>query len=225
VGCRRLGTRPYRLRRPIAGPDWPTITDHTAVVYIVGAECEDGAIDPPGIHVHGFFGEEFNSDQARELASALLEAAAEVDRWTETTQPGEDLSPAERRDIRRRDRQPAAAVCVAVFVGLSAGYTLVGVVLAYPWFFVPLLIVAAAVWIDRRNRRRAAIVAWADLEHHALMRQFLPAPAKMRGNQLVGADNLAAQRYMVEQHGKVAKRMLRPGADHWSPTEPIPTRS
>jgi hypothetical protein len=47
----------------------------------------------------------------------------------------------------------------------------------------------------------------------------------MRGNQLVGADNLAAQRYMVEQHGKVAKRMLRPGADHWSPTEPIPTRS
>lgn len=41
------------------------------------------------------------------------------------------------------DRHPVAAALLA----LSAGYTLIGVILAYPWFFVPLLVVAAAWWL------------------------------------------------------------------------------
>lgn len=53
------------------------------------------------------------------------------------------------------DRHPAAAVVFA----LLAGYSLVSVILAYPWFLVPVLVVAAAVWVDRRNRKQAALVA------------------------------------------------------------------
>lgn len=63
------------------------------------------------------------------------------------------------------DRHPVAAILFA----LPAGYTIIGVILAYPWFFVPLLVVAAAWWVDRRNRRRHAIAARADHEHRALM--------------------------------------------------------
>jgi len=83
-------------------------------------------------------------------------------------------------------------------------YTLTGVILAYPWFCVPLLIVAAAVWVDRRNRRRAAIAARADHDHR----------------QLIARAVLAAK----PRHDRPARRNVsrRPaGADHWSPTQPI----
>ncbi|OQZ87675.1 hypothetical protein BST11_26865, partial [Mycobacterium alsense] len=59
---------------------------------------------------------------------------------------------------------------------LPAGYTLVGVVLAYPWIFLPLLVVVAAFWVDRRQRRRAAIAARADHEHRKLMARAILAP-------------------------------------------------
>lgn len=90
------------------------------------------------------------------------------------------------------ERHPVAAVLLA----LPAGYTLIGVILAYPWFFVPLLVVGCALVVDRRMRQRAAIAARADYEHRALMaRQLaqLPAPVVPR----------------------------RRAADHWSPTEPM----
>src|SRR4051794_15743058 len=42
----------------------------------------DNVIDPPAVHIDGAVGN-LNSDQARELAAALLEAAAECDGWAE----------------------------------------------------------------------------------------------------------------------------------------------
>jgi hypothetical protein len=71
------------------------------------------------------------------------------------------------------DRHPAAAVCAAVFGGLPALYTLAGIILAYPWFFIPVLIVVCAVVVDRRMRRRAAIAARADHEHREMMSQAI----------------------------------------------------
>lgn len=68
------------------------------------------------------------------------------------------------------DRHPALAVLFA----LPAGYTVIGVLLAYPWFFIPVLIVVCAVVVDRRQRHRHAIAARADWEHRALMVQSLP---------------------------------------------------
>ncbi|WP_407689721.1 hypothetical protein [Mycobacterium sp. HUMS_1102779] len=70
------------------------------------------------------------------------------------------------------DRHPAAVAVIA----LPTMYTLVGVILAFPWFFIPLLIVAAAGWVDRRNRKRAAIAARADWEHRTLMARAIFAP-------------------------------------------------
>ncbi|OBG25294.1 hypothetical protein A5764_07900 [Mycobacterium sp. 852002-51057_SCH5723018] len=87
-----------------------------------------------------------------------------------------------------------------MFIALPAAYTLVGVILAYPWFFVPLLVVASAVWVDRRQRRRAAIAARADHEHRELMAQAVFRPQLARVGQ---------------------PRGRRRGADHWSPTQPI----
>lgn len=97
------------------------------------------------------------------------------------------------------DRHPVAAVLFA----LPAGYTVIGVLLAYPWFFVPLLVVGAAWWVDRRNRRRHAIAARADYEHRALMVEALVGPHP--------PSPLRSPR-----------RAWRPGdADHWSRTQPI----
>lgn len=78
------------------------------------------------------------------------------------------------------DRHPAAAVCTGVFVGLPALYTVAGIILAYPWFFVPVLIVVCAVVVDRRMRRRAAIAARADYEHRDLMAASLRWPSLPR---------------------------------------------
>lgn len=67
------------------------------------------------------------------------------------------------------DRHPAAAVCTGVFVGLPTLYTLAGIILAYPWFFVPVLVIVCAFVIDRRMRRRAAISARAEWEYREEM--------------------------------------------------------
>ena len=94
---------------------------------------------------------------------------------------------------RWADRHPAATVLFA----LPAGYTIIGVILAYPWFFVPLLVVGAAFWVDLRQRRRAAIAARADHEHRQMMARAIFRPVDR-------------------------SRLSRPrGADHWSTTEPI----
>lgn len=97
------------------------------------------------------------------------------------------------------DRHPVAAALLA----LPAGFTLVSVTLAYPWFVVPLLVVLAAWWVDRRNRHRAAIVARAGYEHRELIARAVLTP----------------QPLPVEP----PRRLPRPrGADHWSTTQPLP---
>jgi hypothetical protein len=98
------------------------------------------------------------------------------------------------------DRHPVAAVLFA----LPAGFTLVSVILAYPWFAVPLLVVATGLWVDRRNRRRAAFAARADFEYREqLLRELQQAPAGLP----------AAARQPTRRRPR--------GADHWSNTEPL----
>lgn len=77
-----------------------------------------------------------------------------------------------------RDRHPAAAVCAGVFVGLPALYTVAGVILAYPWFFIPVLVVVCAYVVYRTLRRRAAVAARAD---HEYRQQMLAAMTADRG--------------------------------------------
>jgi hypothetical protein len=89
-----------------------------------------------------------------------------------------------------------------VLLALPTGFTLVSVTLAHPWFVVPLLVLLAAWWVDRRNRRRAAIAARADHECREVMARatFAPQPSPVEPR----------------------RRLSRPrGADHWSPTQPI----
>jgi hypothetical protein len=54
------------------------ITDHDLVVQTSACQYTDGHLDEVHVSVGG---DPLNSDQARELASALLEAADELDRW------------------------------------------------------------------------------------------------------------------------------------------------
>jgi hypothetical protein len=74
--------QPYRV---VIGPD-RTVTDHklrvsTNVVQLADGSIDDGAIEAPHVYVLGEDCGPLNSDQARELASVLMEAAAEVDGW------------------------------------------------------------------------------------------------------------------------------------------------
>jgi hypothetical protein len=59
------------------------ITDSDFTVWTSAIQCADGRIDsePPEVHIAGDTDSGLNSDQARELAAALLEAAAEMDAW------------------------------------------------------------------------------------------------------------------------------------------------
>ncbi|OBJ49550.1 hypothetical protein A9W95_25650 [Mycobacterium sp. 1423905.2] len=96
-------------------------------------------------------------------------------------------------DCRRdswAERHPTATAVIAV----PTIWTVISVTLAYPWFFIPVLIVAAAWWVDRRQRRRTAIAARADYEHRVLIAREL------------------AQR---------EPRQRRRGADQRSPTQPL----
>lgn len=93
-------------------------------------------------------------------------------------------------------RHPYAAALAAI----PTIYTLASITLAYPWFAIPLLIVGAAVWIDRGMRRRAAMAARAEYEYRELM--------------LAAARD---QRPYVRSQSQQRPR----GADHWSRTQPI----
>lgn len=103
------------------------------------------------------------------------------------------------------DRHPAAAVLVA----LPTGYTIIGVILAYPWFFIPVLVIVCAVAVDRRQRRRAAIAARADHDHREqLVRE-------------VRAADLEHRRVLNRRLATALRSGRRRAADHWSLTEPI----
>lgn len=55
------------------------VIDHDVLVQSGALQYDDGRIEEPRV----ILGEhDLNSDQARELASALLEVADEVDRWS-----------------------------------------------------------------------------------------------------------------------------------------------
>jgi hypothetical protein len=60
-----------------------TVTDHEVRVYAFGSQATDGTIYDRSVHIADGenAGPILNSDQARELAAALLAAAAEVDGW------------------------------------------------------------------------------------------------------------------------------------------------
>ena len=73
--------------RFIVGPT-RTLTDHPIRVSVHAFQWSDGTLDDgdilsaPGIAIHDADASvPLKSDQARELAAALLEAAAEFDRW------------------------------------------------------------------------------------------------------------------------------------------------
>jgi hypothetical protein len=63
------------------------VTDSDAIVWTGACQLADGSVATtpaylaPVINVE--LAQDLNSDQARELASALLEAADEVDRWVQ----------------------------------------------------------------------------------------------------------------------------------------------
>ncbi|BCI52901.1 hypothetical protein NIIDNTM18_21790 [Mycolicibacterium litorale] len=81
------GQQPYRA---IYGAD-RHITDHDATVYSAVTQLADGTLEDsdelsPGIYVCQGDRDclsKLNSDQARELAAALLECAAELDGWVQ----------------------------------------------------------------------------------------------------------------------------------------------
>jgi hypothetical protein len=56
-----------------------SVTDHELRVWARAWQNGDGTLDELTVVIE--LAEELNSDQARELASALLETAAELDRW------------------------------------------------------------------------------------------------------------------------------------------------
>lgn len=74
--------QPYRV---FFGAD-RKVTDHKLTVSPSAVQWADGTVDEgrieePRIYVLDLDWNPLNSDQARELAAALLEAAAEVDGW------------------------------------------------------------------------------------------------------------------------------------------------
>jgi hypothetical protein len=61
------------------------VTDHDACVSVRATQYSDGSLDDVEILANGADSDDpLNSDQARELASALIEAAAEVDRLVQS---------------------------------------------------------------------------------------------------------------------------------------------
>jgi hypothetical protein len=72
--------------RVVTGPNRGVTDSDDAALWISGIQFWDGSIDgdgvieTPAVHVEGG---RLNSDQARELAAALLEAAAVRDGWAD----------------------------------------------------------------------------------------------------------------------------------------------
>jgi hypothetical protein len=75
------GTDPERVIQ------WPHrgVTDSDAIIRMTAIQRADGRIasepEPPLVYIQHNTDSGLNSDQARELAAALLEAAAEMDAW------------------------------------------------------------------------------------------------------------------------------------------------
>lgn len=67
------------------------------------------------------------------------------------------------------DRNPVAAAIASVPIIIFC----IAALIAYPWFLVPVLIVAVGVWVDRRRRKQAAITAWADWDYRQQMAGWL----------------------------------------------------
>ncbi|WP_407689722.1 hypothetical protein [Mycobacterium sp. HUMS_1102779] len=74
--------------RCFRGPDRAVLNGAAEVIAEVrtcGVQLADGSVDngqdAPTIDVHFHHGSELSADQAQELARALLNAAAEVQRW------------------------------------------------------------------------------------------------------------------------------------------------
>jgi hypothetical protein len=71
--------QPERL---IFGPE-RSVTDTNLGIWTSAIQWVDGRMatepEPPRVHIEGDIN--LNSDQARELAAVLLEAASELDRW------------------------------------------------------------------------------------------------------------------------------------------------
>ncbi|OIN79368.1 hypothetical protein BMG05_18465 [Mycobacterium malmoense] len=65
-----------------------------------------------------------------------------------------------------------------MFVGLPAGYTLVGIMLIWPWFTIPATIIVCAVLLNRAARKRAAIAARAEWEHREMMVRAIQQPGR-----------------------------------------------
>lgn len=101
--------------------------------------------------------------------------------------------------MRRRVRRPAGALYRR------------RVILAYPWFAVPVLVVVCALLVNRAQRRRAAIAARADHEHR---QQIAGAVfAELRMSPILPAPAPVMNRWPTTRH--------RRAADHWSATDPI----
>ncbi len=83
AGVEQAGPWDREGYRDLYGSD-RTVTDHRVRVYTLGSQACDGTISDPAAYLADGEndGPELNSDQARELAAALLEAAAELDKWT-----------------------------------------------------------------------------------------------------------------------------------------------
>lgn len=76
---RRLDRDETRAWRLVHGTE-RLVIDHDACVRLRAVQFSDGSLDDVEVTVeHG--DDSFNSDQAREFAAALLEAAAETDKW------------------------------------------------------------------------------------------------------------------------------------------------
>ena len=71
-------TRPWRTVAFVSR----RVTDHQAHIEMCACQYVDGNLDDFEIVIVGADFEKLNSDQAREMAAALLEAAAELDGWT-----------------------------------------------------------------------------------------------------------------------------------------------
>jgi hypothetical protein len=84
AGIDSVGEWDFDGYRDLYGVD-RTVTDHAVRVYAFGGQSSDGTIYDLAVQLADGddSGPHLNSDQACELASALLEAAAEVDGWVQ----------------------------------------------------------------------------------------------------------------------------------------------
>jgi hypothetical protein len=61
------------------------VTDYDITIWTSATQGADGTLREPSVHVDIKASRGLNSDQARELAATLLECAAELDGWVESS--------------------------------------------------------------------------------------------------------------------------------------------